>query len=267
MSSNRPNKARLFSEVVSLRAWRSPFDGETGVADIYADVVFGEGRIGAEKDSPVRFKLALQKAEIHLVVPEHEPLTLDPSSVAVSGMKSSTKKTVIEKDAEASIDGSLSTSASAKLSVGGAAKVKATELTVSEEVVFAMEMTDRPTGDGHCWIFAPGATQSAPSTPSTLAGRVWDQLESKAKVKLDDGASLKLPPTARFEVRCRREDLVFNDIVFKDESLSIWEKLTRKKQEAVASYLRDEMARVGLVFEDFDDPYGVLILADDVVDG
>lgn len=263
MSSNRPNKARLFSEVVSLRAWRSPFDGETGVADIYADVVFGEGRIGAEKDSPVRFKLALQKAEIHLVVPEHEPLSLDPRSLAVSGMTSSTKKTVIEKDAEASIDGSLSTTAPAKLGASGSAKVKATQRIESEEVVFAMEMTDRPTGDGHCWIFAPGATQS---TQSILAGRAWDQLESKAKVKLDEGASLKLPPTARFEVRCRREDLVFSNIVFKDESISMWEKLTRKKQEAVASYLRDEMARVGLVFEDFEDPYGVLVLADDLVD-
>lgn len=254
---NRPNKAKLFSEVVALSTWRTPFDGDSGIADIYADVVFGTGHIGAEVGSPVRFKLSLSRAEIHLIVPETEPAKLVQSTVASADVTARTRKTVIETEGE--VSGDISASMTAGLTANAAArgKIKAIQREEREELIFEMHLQDRPRDDGHIWEV---------SNSPALKDRPWSRNERRAELKLSQGATLKLPPSARFEVKCRRQDLKFSEIVFKGEEMGFWDKLTTSKQVVVESYLRDEMAKVGLEFENFNDPFGVLVLADDVVD-
>lgn len=82
MSGN--NLKRVFSDVVSIDGWHTPFDGVSGVASVHIDAVFGDARIGGELDAPIRFRLRLKKAEIVVVIPSSEPLEVQKATVARS---------------------------------------------------------------------------------------------------------------------------------------------------------------------------------------
>lgn len=74
------NNPRAFGDTVSLDAWRTPFDGKTGLADLHVQVVFSDGRIGGV-DAPVRFRLQLRRAEVHVLRDAAQVLQIRSSSV------------------------------------------------------------------------------------------------------------------------------------------------------------------------------------------
>jgi hypothetical protein len=82
VSKNFDNRRRAFADVVTIDAWHDAFDGEKARADLHADIVFGTARVGGEPESPIRFRLSIKRAEIVLVVPPSEPITIDRSSVS-----------------------------------------------------------------------------------------------------------------------------------------------------------------------------------------
>jgi hypothetical protein len=82
MSQHHDNRRRAFADVVSIDAWHEPFDGEHGRADLHADIVFGTARVGGEAAAPVRFRLSVKRAEIVLVVPSSEPVSIDRGTVS-----------------------------------------------------------------------------------------------------------------------------------------------------------------------------------------
>ena len=82
MSLNSDNHQRIFAEVVSVQAWHDSFDSKVSKADLSVDVVFGEARIGGEVVSPIRFKLELRRADLIVVIPETEPVSVDLSSLS-----------------------------------------------------------------------------------------------------------------------------------------------------------------------------------------
>src|SRR5882724_12023929 len=81
MTKNQNTPRRAFAEVVTVDAWHQSF-GETLKVDLHADVVFGIARVGGESESPVRFRLKVRRAEVILVIPESEPVSVDKSSVS-----------------------------------------------------------------------------------------------------------------------------------------------------------------------------------------
>ena len=66
-----PNNPRAFAKTVAVESWRTPFtDDDRAVADLFIDLVFDEARIGGNEsvsECPVRFRLSLKKAELHVI--------------------------------------------------------------------------------------------------------------------------------------------------------------------------------------------------------
>lgn len=79
MDSNR--KRQALDEVVTLEARHEQFTASRKAVDLHVDVVFTTGRIGAEEDSNVRFRIRLRRAEVVVVVPAREPGAVDGRTV------------------------------------------------------------------------------------------------------------------------------------------------------------------------------------------
>jgi hypothetical protein len=82
MSTPALNRKRIFADVVTVDAWHPTFSVASPTVDLHADVVFRVARLGAETDSPVRFRLAIKRAEVVVVIPPNEPVGILKASVA-----------------------------------------------------------------------------------------------------------------------------------------------------------------------------------------
>lgn len=261
----RDNNPRAFAETVSITAWRSAYDKRSGTADLFIDVVFAEGRIGEEGSSPVRFRLKLKKAEVHVVGDALGVLTFPAKSVAraaIESIKVSKKKTIAEASERNS---------SAKLQfakpqgeVGAASK---RSRSIGQEVSTEFETTPmkflhRKTDYGYAWTIFPAQDGS-------LLGQPWESSERRLIVRDSEIKKRKLgePPEPRIELRCRREDLQITDIQFKKRTTAFWASLSRGKQLAVEQYLKDELIRLGFECGDLSDPFAQVVLADVVPEG
>src|SRR5262249_54436163 len=75
------NNPRVFAQTITLDAWRTAFDGHRGEADLHIDVVFAEGgRVGGD-GAPVRFRLSLKRAEVHVVRDREDVIDIKSDSV------------------------------------------------------------------------------------------------------------------------------------------------------------------------------------------
>lgn len=122
-----------------------------------------------------------------------------------------------------------------------------------------MIVTQSQTSEGHYrWSIEPG-------TAKILKGRPWDPMKQPRLKLLDKrkDRSRGIPPTVRIEVRCRREDLVIEDLQAKDETL--WKSLQRRvgfrnRMAAALSFIRDRLSEEGLDVNNIDDIFGQLTL-------
>lgn len=80
MRRNYDNRKRALADVVTIEPWHDDF-GKPRV-NLHADVVFGTARLGGEAESPVRFRLSVKRAEVTVIVPESEPVSVDKLSVS-----------------------------------------------------------------------------------------------------------------------------------------------------------------------------------------
>jgi hypothetical protein len=111
------NNPRVFAETVTIDAWRSNFDGTSGQADLHINVVFAErGRVGG-RDAPVRFRLSLKRAEVHVIRDSEGILDIIRSSIRRADLPKpglARRKTVKQAKIAGGFGGSVSTT-SAKL--------------------------------------------------------------------------------------------------------------------------------------------------------
>jgi hypothetical protein len=269
VSNNSENRRRVFADVVTIDAWHKDFSNECVKADLHTDVVFGTGRVGGDAESSVRFRLSVRRAEIIVIIPETEPLIVDKASVSRDAPQRQVKMTrVLEQttqaNAQTTASGTISAAGlSGSASVGGAAQadISAKEKFESSGDVSLMLVTQSKTGDNsYRWLVEPH-----PKGMKTLEGRPWDA--GKPRLALVDqrkDRSKGIPPTVRVEVRCRREDLVVDDLRIKNDA--VWDRVKRKvgfknRLAAAESYIRDRLLSEDLEFENIDDPFGVLTLA------
>jgi hypothetical protein len=104
-----------------------------------------------------------------------------------------------------------------------------------------------------------------PRRSRILQGRPWDAV-SKPRAKLVDKRKDRtkgIPPTVRVEVRCRREDLVIDDLTVKDEKL--WESIKARagfsnRMAAAESYIRDRLEEEGFEAKNIQDAFSELTL-------
>jgi len=268
MAMNSDNRRRAFADVVTIDAWHEAFTEETSKVDLHADVVFGTARVGGEMEAPVRFRLSVKRAEIVVIIPELEPVSVDKTSVSRDSPELEGRLTeIIEQATHASAEGiisaQVSASSGAHASVSGKARAagdfsKSKKLEVSETIQLILA-TQSKTEDGHYrWLMEPGNS-------SVLKGRPWDAAK-KPRLKLVDCRSDRgkgIPPTVRVEVRCRREDLAIEDIEIKDKKL--WESVKNRigfknRLAAAESYIRDRLTEEGLQVKNISDVFGQITL-------
>jgi hypothetical protein len=267
MTTNFDNRRRAFADVVTIDAWHDDFSGETSKVDLHADVVFGTARVGGEPEAPVRFRLSVKRAEVVVVVPELEPVTVDRKSVSRDAPELEGRLTeVIEQTVRVSAKGSasadaslarLNASASAEAAAeGGLMASKKLELSATFQLIL---VTQSKTDEGHYrWLLEAGRS-------GILKGRAWDAVK-QPRLKLIDcrkDRSKGIPPTVRVEVCCRREDLAIEDLQIKDEKL--WETVKTRvgfnnRMAAAESYIRDRLAEEGLEVKNITDIFGHITL-------
>jgi hypothetical protein len=261
------NRKRAFADVVSIDAWHDRFDSRHSTVDLHADVVFGVARVGGEIDSPIRFRLSVKRAELVVVIPETEPVSVNPKSVAREVAEPQGHLTeIIEQKTQAhskgklsagispnKVSGSISAEAEANAAMSSSKKLK-----ISSTVRF-MTVTTSKTEEGYYrWLIRP-------STTAVLEGSPWDA-SNEPRLKLIDqrkDRSKGIPPTVRVEVRCRREDLVIEGLEAKDEG--IWGATKsrlgfRNRMAAAISYIRDRLSEEGLEVNNIEDIFGQVTL-------
>lgn len=262
------NKKRLFADVVTLEAWHEPFETSKQVA-LHAHVVFDEGRLGGEDDSQVRFRLGIARAEIVVVVPPTEPISVVRATVSRDGAE--TKGTrIVKADREigSSISGGVGSSLtpgiltfSASGSAEGKISAKTVEVVELVESIRPISVQQKITAEGYYrWDV------SAPIN-KILIGSPWDPNKEPRLELLDTRSNRNkgIPGAVRVEVRCRREDLRISDVQIKD--VNKWKSIVngkyfRNKQIAAEAFIRDRLTKEGLMFGDISDPFGSLCMAD-----
>jgi len=254
------NNPRVFAETISLDAWRTEFNGETGVADLHIDVVFQEkGRIGGN-GSPVRFRLSLRRAEIHIIRDKENIIDINKTSVRraelpapVERSKRSTKNVKLD----GKIEGNASAvSLDASVSATAEGNVAITETIQQVDQISAMQVTHWKTEEGYAFIISSESGNSLKGQPWGADIRAMEIIDKNSQRKRGE------PPELRIEIHCLREDLIIEDIQFASGKLKAFLKLPRTKQVAVEQYIKDELARVGFPCGDLSDPFTRLILAD-----
>lgn len=268
MEQSHHNKLRAFAEVVSLDAWHTPIPDSPNRMMVHADVVFSEGRLGGESESQVRFRLRMKRAEVVIIAPKTEPLTVDKLSVSRDSPQIKIKKT-----GEQSLDVQTGSSANTQVKLSpstfslqseGSAEIKAAcvdrhAMKYSEDVR-AIGIKQTKTPDGHYrWELKPNIGDS-------LDGRPWDASTEPRLAIIDTrpGVSKSLPPVTRVEVRCLREDLHISSIELKDGSL--WKQIKKmkgfvNKKAAAEAYIKQKLLLESLPCGDIGDPYCSIILA------
>ncbi|WP_199084650.1 hypothetical protein [Bosea sp. ASV33] len=263
---NSDNRRRALAEVASLEAWHESFTSSRKAAALHVDVSFDVGRIGGEEGSGVRFRLALRRAEVVVIIPPGEPASIDPTSVSRDNrsVKVSTQKTVSSKEKrevganallkadQHLVKGRLA--AKAFYALGG----KSQTLIKIAENATAMRIRHKLDSEGnHCWTIEPSAEQA-------LSGKPWSA-DKAPRAKVNDDrpkGSPSLAPSVRVELRCRREDLLITDIqIDRPGWKALGDPFGRNKELAAEAVIRTRLAQAGLLTGDISDPFAMITVS------
>jgi hypothetical protein len=144
MSRNADNRRRAFADVVSIDAWHAAFGAKRPRVDLHADVVFGTARVGGEVESPVRFRLSVKRAEVVVIIPDSEPVSVDPKSVARETPEAQGRLTeIVEQKAHARAKGRIATSISPKALLASASVEAAAQGSISSNKKLEMSAAVR----------------------------------------------------------------------------------------------------------------------------
>lgn len=254
MANLGDNNPRAFGDAVSLDAWRTRYDENSGEADLHVNVVFSDGRIGGGIGSPVRFRLQLLRADVHVVRDAARVLKIPSSSVLVSNSSSieRTAKTSLETEHTGQAKVSLGAANSAE--VAGSRKHILRQEVVETGELEIMRFVSMKTPEGYLFRIEQ-ATEAplsgSPWAPSTPVLTVKDPHTPRANGE---------PPELRIELRCRREDMHITDIQITENGKNI--HASPNKILAVEQYIKSELLKIGFYVNDISDPFSEVIIAD-----
>lgn len=238
---------------------------------VHIDIVFKTARFGHEAEAPVRFKLSLRAAEVAFVIPPNEPLKIIQDSVArdqaLKGGKLS-RSTNLTKGSSRAAHAAASLGASPK---AGASAAASTGTSHAEERTFKTEdevrlilSTHRKASDGsHLW-------ELVPASASSLQGQCWDAVrEPRLSVRDTRVQERQMEGICRVEVRCKREDLLVEDITLKDAGLLkrlATDNFYHNRIAAAEAYIRRALTYRGLDHGDLDELFSDISVAMVTVD-
>ena len=262
------NRIRIFSELVSLEAWHQPFTARRTSVGLDADITFSTARLGAEEDSPVRFKLRLKEALLTVIVPDSEPVAVDRSTVArfdpaVTGVQK--RRLTGRQKGAASVALDLKGGAKGLLPAGSLHVDAATASEVFDETTLTRKLGAiivRHSVDdvgNNRWRFTPG-------TEDVLSGKPWAPNDTHLfKFKdTEPAGKRKLEPSVRLELSCLREDLDIFDITFKDTKKGIIPLAyfdSPRRMIAAEAFIRTKLQEEGLPAPQMSEDYAMITLA------
>ncbi|WBT39182.1 hypothetical protein [Hyphomicrobium sp. DMF-1] len=268
MAARPSNRLKAFADLVSVDAWHDAFKGKRKGVDLHADIVFGTARVGQDTDVAITFRLSVTRADVVIVLPDGEPIGVDPSSVRRDDPHPTVKRT---QTFETKSEGAITAKVKAELGVEPAASFAAnahvssgvtnTEKLVATTTAPPVLVTLSTTADGsYRWTCTP-------LTGRKLQGRGWDAATEPC-LKLLDGRKTEshlIAPTVRIEVGCLREDLIIEDLELKDPT--IWETVRHRtgfknRMAAAEAYIRNELMAHGLKVGALDQRFSPITLAD-----
>ena len=268
LTDNSANRKKAFAELVSVEVWHDTFGSDVPSADLHVDVVFGTARVGGEVESPVRCRLSLKRADVVVVIPHSEPLSIDKASVSRDAPQFEGRIVKTRENSAAAKAGASAFFGASNKGVNVALDATAegqSSMTYSNKVEIAaviklMDVTQSKTPDGsYRWTIKP-------MSAGILEGRPWNAHENPRLRVVDNrkDRTKGIPPTLRIEVRCLREDLVIEELKMKNET--IWRRLVSKNKRrnnvvAAECYIRDQMSKEGLEVVNIHDLFGELTLA------
>lgn len=252
---NVDNRKRALNEIVSVEAWHLQFKKGIRTVKLHVDVTFKEGRLGGEADSPVTFRLALEKAEVIVVVPETEPCDVILRSVARDGVASAYSEIgTIQKKAATQIAASANPTAKRKVQHASGKRV-------SRKGVLELQTVHSKTEEGfHSWSISS-------STDGVISGKPWDPIKSP-RMQIKDrrnSVDVGIPPQVRIQIRCLKEDLIISEI--KSKKLNPMYLYNPNKIAAAEAFIREKLKTI-----DFDIPVNLapdftkLLIADTIAE-
>lgn len=271
------NKYRSLGQVAVANAWFDPVatDGAPRYR-FHMDVSFREERLGGEEGDPIRFRVALLRCEVAVVLPFGEAsLVIDPRSIA-----SDRADTTVSRSGERVNSHSAEGSAVAKagptgFTAGIEGKVNGSALTtdtIKTEGRTALLLGQRSrTEEGELsWIItrADGRGILDQVVWNAQTEPRFDLIDKRATEVREREALNQLHPTIRIEIKCRSEDLKIDDIALTDPEerrlMASWAGANKRKKAAEA-FIKRELLQNGLRAGNIHEPYGRLVVGDMIV--
>ncbi len=246
------NRKKALAGVVSIEVWHAEFTKGRRTVNLHVDVTFKEGRIGAEAESPVTFRLNLMRAEIVAIVPENEPCEIPRNSVdRDSGYPKQLTVSTSEHERhtkQAKISKKPSVGKKHQETHGLRVSAKMSPLTITHSI----------SEDGfHCW-------QVHDPIGETLRGKPWDA-SRQPRLKIKDtrrDASRGIPPSVRVQVRCRREDMKITDITRKKDT-PLKNMIHGNRMAAAEAYIKEQLQLIEFdASGDIRLPFTEIVVAD-----
>ncbi len=255
------NRRRALNEVVSLDGWYEPFTTNKKLSSLHVDVAFHEGIVGGDDpQSDVIFRLELKRADVVVVIPEVEPLSVEKSSVSRDSPSMKIQRVQSErvtKSRSAFAGAGLSLSPTAivgavRAGLKGRFSAESDEALSTKETLTALSVLQIVTPDGHyAWRIEPNFGEG-------LRGRPWDAA-AKPRLKIKDkrpAGSKSIEPGVNLEIRCRKSDMRIWDIKLKNG-----EKIKNNNNIIAAEIeIRNRLVGAGLISTADDFQYSMLTL-------
>lgn len=257
------NQYRGLTELVALEAWHEPFTRKVDRADFHIDVAFDTERVGGSGEA-VRFQVRLKRAEIVVVVPFGELAAFDQAKTVrdapvVKG-KAKTRKAV-EKGGE--LGGKAKGGIGKKGLVGELDAKAAGHLGYREQTV--LELAEDLTGMRVLHHAGAGEPRwVVVALGPSLFGRPWEDTLRLKVVDTRPNRDPDLPPSLRVQIRCRREDMLIDNIVLVDPTPleALAGVIPNNRLKVAEAIIRTRLFEEGLFDGDPSDPYARMTLAD-----
>ena len=265
VSAGGGNRKRVFENVVSIEAWHSKFDSQTRSATVHVDISFLRARLGEEPESPVRFDVALKRAEIVFIIPATEPLKVIQSSVKRESPRSGRAVVAESVTKSGTVRGQLGLNMTAPQNLAASVSAEAQAQASSERAVRieqeakGIEWAQAKDGAGNYkWSVWPGIGHD-------LLGKVWNAVTDPILTVLHPSEEISvIRPVCRIELRCKRDDISITNLHSKK---GIFQgSLFDNKKAAAEAFIRKALSNRNLQVIHFEDPYGDVTLADIYVD-
>lgn len=260
------NRARIFSDLLSIEAWRSPITSNSREAKVHVELAFHQGRLGGDDYSlPFTFNVHLKRALLNIQV--SSPLVINRDSIARGIPEASvelTKYKHVRKNITTNLSGEakVSPAAFAAEISGGGKSVK--DVTFEEEAKIIETVPPiliRPSpassSSEYCW-------ELEPSYLPFLEGQPWDPI-SAPRFSIKDAAGDGDEAPVKVFVSCKLEDIDISQLELKDINLDarLAQIVYRDMNKAAATqYIKQALRFASLEPGRMDNRFASVLLAD-----